>query len=255
VTPARELVRQALAGRRGDRPLFAPRACAIAGEIEGLSPPELLADATKMANLLRELGRGSGLDVIWVASGSDPETEPGRFEVALEVARRLRAVLGEGSALGYCFRGPAALARAARGDVTQRQAGERLLEMVRRACEAAADVIMVEECGPEPEDGAGYVAALRPVASTARFFQTLPVLSAPAWAGVPAGLARSFVSCVSERSPERGLYALAVDVSSPTRRDTGGCVLVTTTAELTGRMPLAVARQAMSEMRALLAGG
>jgi hypothetical protein len=243
VRSARELVRQALAGRGGDRPLFAPRACAIAGEIEGLSPPELLADPTKLANLLRELQRGSGLDVVWVASGSGIEHDPRRLDAALEAARRLRAVLSDGAALGWSLPGPATLAP------------DRLLPLVRACCEAAADVILLEESGPPPEDAAAYAAAARPLAATARFFQALPLLST-GWGAVPPGLGRAFVPCASDvgTAPPFAL-AVGLDAGSLDRMagsDLSGCVLVTSSEEITGRMSLAAARDAMAGLRGRL---
>ena len=261
MTAARALLRGALSGVAGERPLVGPRASAIAGEIEGLSPFEVLSDPGKLANLLTQLQRGSGLDVAWVESGSRLELEAAgarldwsefppaavgggasevverrRLDCALEATRRLRATLGEAAVAGWWL-GPAAPAL--------------LLGLVRECAQAGAELIVLEQAGPAPNDPAGFARGLRPVVSTARFFQALPVVFVPelsaGWEACLEGVTGPgrALAAVPESDASRWAargQAFAVAVEPAEVLAPGPCALVTTREELTGRMPLAEAR-------------
>jgi hypothetical protein len=261
VTSAPALLRRALSGVVGERPLVGPRASAIAGEIEGLSPFEVLSDPGKLANLLAQLQRGSGLDVAWAESGSRLELEAAgarldwsafppaavgggaaevverrRLDCALEATRRLRATLGDAAVVGWWL-GPADPGL--------------LLGLVRECAQAGAELIVLEQAGPAPDDPAGFARGLRPVVSTARFFQALPVVFVPelsaGWDACLEGVTgpgKAVAGVPVEHAADWGArgqpFAVGVDpgdVVAP-----GPCALVTTREELTGRMPLAEAR-------------
>jgi len=283
----RALLRQAARGQVGERPLVAPRASALAGEIEGLAPVELLGNPTKLANLLTQLVRGADLDVAWVESGSNlacevagaeldwsrfppwprartarssPEASmaSGRAAAVVEATRRLRAVLGERAVVGVALPGPMELAAACPG-LDGEGAAEVLLVMVRSLCQAGAELVLLSERGPGP-DPAELAAWLRPLAATARFFQALPLLVAsPAGRGVLAGV--DAVPCLEVgegfTSPERGPYGLAVPWPIPPVAAGEGCVLLTTAVELTGRTGAEALGQVVAGLRQLTprAGG
>ena len=262
MSSARALFRGALSGVVGERPLVGPRASAIAGQIEGLSPFEVLSDPGKLANLLTQLLRGSRLDVAWVESASGLELEAagarldwsgfppaavgggasevverGRLDCALEATRRLRATLGEAAVVGWWF-GPADPAL--------------LLALVRECAQAGAELIVLEQAAePAPDDPVGFARALRPVVSTARFFQALPVVFVPelssGWEACLEGVTgpgRAVAGVPVEHAARwagRG-QPFAVAVEPGEVWDGGQCALVTTREELTGTMPLAEAR-------------
>jgi hypothetical protein len=264
---ARALLRQAALGRVGERPLVAPRASALAGEIEGLTPAELLGNPTKLANLLAQLVRGASLDVAWVESGSNlacevagarldwsafpprpcaraavtsPEAAMagGRAATVVDATRRLRAVLGDSAVVGVALPGPLDLAATCPG-LDREEATEVLLVVVRSLCQAGVELVLLSETGP-PADPAELVACLRPLAATARFFQALPLLAA-SWAGDEVLTAvEALLPCLELEEgftpPERGPYGLAAPWPIPTVGVGRGCVLLTTSVELTGRV-------------------
>jgi hypothetical protein len=258
-------------GGAGGRPLVAPRACAIAGELEALTPFELLTNATKLANLLGRLVRGARLDVAWVESGSnlacevagrtlDWSTFPprvgarasppgpaamasGRGAVAVEATRRLNSVLGEAAVVGVALPGPVELA-ARLPEMDQEDAVDLLLSMVRWFTEAGAGLVLLSETGParRPED---HASLMRPLTTTARFHGALPILAVPPGWRHRADLGKPIegaIYCfgVDEVAAQSlpGQLALATPLPVPPNAVIPqGCVLLTTVDEITGLLP------------------
>lgn len=282
-------MRQAYEGRAAGRPLVAPRACAIAGELEALTPFELLTNATKLANLLGRLVRGAGLDVAWVESGSNlawevagrtldwstfpprpggrasppgrPAMDTGRGAIAVEGTRRLNAVLGEAAVVGVALPGPVELA-ARLPEMDEEDAVDVLLIMVRSFTEAGAALVLLTETGAAPRPQ-GYASLMRPLAATARFHGALPIVSLPpSWPhridlDEPVeGTIRCFG--IEELAGQSLPGQLAVATPLPVPKNAvipQGSVLVTTVDEITGLAPASELGGLTSSLRALAVQG
>ncbi|PZR70352.1 MAG: hypothetical protein DLM66_04130 [Candidatus Dormiibacter spiritus] len=266
--------------------MLAPRASAIAGELEGLTPLEVLTNPTKLAKLLGELVRGAALDVAWVESGSRlahevagceldwsafppvvrprlrssgvmPSLAVGRPAAVLEVARRLRATLGEAALVGIVVPGPSELASECVG-LDPEDAAEILLVVVRAFCEAGTEVVMLTQgvVAPEVPD---YTELMRPLVSTVRFFRALPLVSGPSGEADWCELANALgaIPCVLpgavwSATGNSELHALALPVPIPAHiASKNSCVLVTTEVELTGIQPVSVVGELQRAIRKL----
>lgn len=233
-TPA-QIFQMAAMGGTVERPLLAPLASAIAGELQGLPPKEFLRDTTKLSNAIRDLVRTLNVDVavaefgtLWDAeamgisldwSGGFPPTPRGRLPAApsadfsgsgrgpvvLETVRRLSALLGDRVVVSAGVTGPARFARLSDGDISPAKAAETILAAVRLLCEAGAKLIWVVEDGAPPEEPGPLAAAMTPVWQSIAFYQGVGALhvagSADGWepfiaAGGP------YLTCFDpERSP------------------------------------------------------
>jgi hypothetical protein len=264
----------------------APRACAIAGELEALTPFELLTNATKLANLLAQLVRGARLDVAWVESGSnlacevagrtlDWSTFPpgpkgqaspagaagamtrGRAAVAVEATRRLKLMLGEAAVVGVTLPGPLELATAL-PEIDPDDAVDILLPMVRSFTEAGAEVVLLTESQASPRPP-GYASLMRPLTATARFHGALPIVTVPPGRLPGPGLIEAVegaIGCLSLDDAAAhawsGQFAVATPVPVPPTAIGGHrCVLVTTAEEVTGLFPAAALGSVVSSLRAL----
>ncbi len=114
-----------------ERALIAPLVAALGGEVQGLSPREVLSDATKLAGGVRDLARSLGTDVATVEFGSrwdleaagaaldwssfppgvsgEAGAEPagGRAGVLLDAIARVKAELGDRVVVAASVTGPA----------------------------------------------------------------------------------------------------------------------------------------------------
>jgi hypothetical protein len=262
---------------------MAPRACAIAGELEALTPFELLTNATKLANLLGQLVRGARLDVAWVESGSNlacevagrtldwsvfppsalgqasPAGVPaamtrGRAAVALEAARRLKSMLGDAAVVGIALPGPLELA-ASLPEIDADDAVDILLPMVRSFTEAGAGVVLLTESQAMPRPP-GYPSLMRPLTTTARFHGALPIVTVPPGRLPGPGLIEGAIECFGlDDMPTHawpGQFGVATPVPVPPTAISGQeCVLVTTAEEVTGLLPAAALGPLASSLRAL----
>jgi hypothetical protein len=204
-SPAQVLQTAAMGGTVS-RPLLAPLASAVAGELQGLPPEEFLRDTTKLSNCVRDLARSLDVDVavaefgtLWDAGalglpldwsagfppaprGELPATLPadlagsGRTPVVLETVRRLVGLLGERVIVAASVTGPARLSRLSGGKVPPVDAANRLLPAVRLLCEAGARLIFVAEDPEPPEDPEALAAAMTPVWQSIAFYQGLGAL-------------------------------------------------------------------------------
>lgn len=209
-----QILQQALTGGAIERPLIAPLATAVAGELAGLSPRAFLANATKLANSLNDLQRALSLDVVVAESGAALELEVlgavldwerwpprpqaplrpgpvpadlstrGRLPVLLDAIGRLHTMLADRALVGVALYGPWRLARLAGAACPPAPAAALTLSLARLCCEAGARLIWLLEDGRDPPPDAGaYAAALAPVVGTIRFYQSVPALHLPGAAG------------------------------------------------------------------------
>lgn len=228
-----------LAGGPVEEPLVAPRFCAAAGEVGGLSPSAFHHSATKMANLLRDVQRGSGVDLVWAESGSSLELESlgqpldwstfppqpagplhlsaestKRLAIVIDTIGRLRTMLGDRAGVAVAFAGPQRMTRLIAGAITREEAASHLVALTRSVCEAGANLLLLEE-DPEdiPRDLSSYAMATGPIWATARFYQCLPVLSlagaADGWAAGLEEIGPAAVPCFDPYQSPRLLQAAA----------------------------------------------
>ncbi len=183
------------------RPLLAPLASAIAGELQGLSPEEFLRDTTKLSNAIRDLSRSLNADVavaefgtLWDAqamglsldwSGGFPPRpqgelpaspsadfeNSGRGPVVLEAVRRLSSLLGERAIVSAGVTGPGRLSRLSGGKLSAVEAVDPVLSAVRLLCEAGARLIWVVEDPEPPEEPEALAEAMVPVWQSIAFYQ------------------------------------------------------------------------------------
>ena len=182
------------------RPLLAPLASAVAGELQGLPPQEFLRDTTKLSNAVRDLSRSLGADVavaefgtLWdaeamglsldwsggfpprpqgelPASPSEDFAGSGRGPVVIEVVRRLSGLLGERVVVSAGVTGPTRLSRLSGGSVSPEEAAGLILPAARLLCEAGAKLIWVVEEETPPEDSDALAAAMMPLWGSIAFY-------------------------------------------------------------------------------------
>ncbi len=195
-----QVLQQAAMGGTVQRPLLAPLASAVAGELQGLPPEEFLRDTTKLSNAVRDLSRSLNADVavaefgtLWDAeamglsldwSGSFPPRPrgelpaspsadfagSGRGPVVIEAIRRLSALLGERVVVSAGVTGPTRLARLSGGDISPEEAAELILPAVRLLCEAGAKLIWVVEDERPPEAPDSLAEAMMPLWGSVAFY-------------------------------------------------------------------------------------
>lgn len=237
------------------RPLLAPLASAVAGELRGLSPREFLRDTTKLANGVRDLVRSLAADVavaefstLWDAeavglpldwSGGMPEPDgelpaslspdfagSGRAPVVIEAVKRLSGLLGERVTVSAGVTGPARLSRLSGGGVSEVEAADLTLAAVRLLCEAGAKLIWVVEDEAPPESPDSFAGAMTPVWSSLAFYQGVGALhvagEADGWEPFVAS-GGPYVTCFDpEKSPKladrfrsSGTFGLALAPGEP----------------------------------------
>ena len=188
-------------GGTAGRPLLAPLASAVAGELQGMGPQEFLRDTTKLSNAVRDLTRSLNADVavaefgtLWDAEamglsldwsdgfpprpqGELPDSPSadfagsGRGPVVIEAVRRLSGLLGERVvAASAGVTGPARLSRLSGGSVSPEEAADLILPAVRLLCEAGAKLVWVVEDETPPEDPDALAAAMMPLWGSIAFY-------------------------------------------------------------------------------------
>ena len=234
--------------QRPGPPLVAPLVAALSGELEGLAPREVLANATKLSSGVRDLTRSLRADVATVEFGSawDLEAagavldwsagfppavvraadgtgvrEGGRAPALLDAVARVAALLGDAVVVAASVTGPVAATEAAPGTaaaVTDYRPAARLaLEAVRALCDAGARLVWVVEDGARPPaDAAALAQASASVYGTARFYKAIAALhlagAADGWLAA-VRLLRGALPCVdADASP-----ALAAGLEAGTR--------------------------------------
>ncbi len=183
-----------------ERPLLAPLASAVAGELQGLPPEEFLRDTTKLSNAVRDLSRSLSVDVavaefgtLWDAEAmglpldwSDGMPKPdgelpaspspdfansGRGPVVIEAVRRLSGLLGGHVIVSAGVTGPARLSRLSGGKLSAVETVDLVLSVVRLLCEAGAKLIWVVEDPEPPEEPEALADAMVPVWQSITFYQ------------------------------------------------------------------------------------
>lgn len=231
------ILQTALDSGAAERKLLAPLICAIAGEVEGLAPQAFLRNATKLANTLRDLQRGLGLDVVVPESGSTIELEAlgakldwnsyppkiispfrsaslpsdlerrGRIPMLVDTVTRLKTVLGNRAAIGVALNGPQRLVSASCGGISLSDAAEVVLAMVRLVCSKGVNLVwLLEDSATPPSDSAEWQMVTAPILGTIRFYQAIPALHLPGaaddWLPIVEELGNNAVTCVDpEKSP------------------------------------------------------
>jgi hypothetical protein len=204
--------------------LVCPLVLAQAAEIEALTVPRFLTDATKLANGLRALHTSFGNDVIVTAAADDlaaaaasagsPAADP-RVAAAVEATRRL-AVTAEDAALAVALCGPARLAaqlgQSPADHAALETCGAVLLALAKAFLEAGANLLLLVEAEPLPATSAdGWRSAATPLVNVARFHQAAAavVLADPADAAIAP---RGAVVCLppQQAGPGQGI-ALSPD--------------------------------------------
>lgn len=198
-TPA-QILQMAAMGGTTQRPLLAPLASAVAGELQGLGPEEFLRDTTKLSNSVRDLARSLNVDVavaefgtLWDAeamgltldwssgmpkpAGEVPVPPSADFAgsrrgpVVIEAVRRLSGLLGERMIVSSGVTGPVRLSRLSGGKLSAVEAVDLVLSAVRSLCEAGAKLIWVVEDPEPPEDPEALADAMVPVWQSIAFYQ------------------------------------------------------------------------------------
>ena len=204
--------------------LVCPLVLAQAAEIEALTVPRFLTDATKLANGLRALHTSFGNDVIVTAAADDlaaasaragsPAADP-RVAAAVEATRRL-AVTAEDAALAVALCGPARLAaqlgQSPADHAALETCGAVLLALAKAFLEAGANLLLLVEAEPLPATSAGgWRSAATPLVNVARFHQAAAAvgLADPADAAIAP---RGAVVCLppQQAGPGQGI-ALSPD--------------------------------------------
>ena len=221
-----------------------PLVLAQAAEIEALTVPRFLTDATKLANGLRALHTSFGNDVIVTAAADDlaaaaagdlaaaragsPAADP-RVAAAVEATRRL-AVTAEDAALAVALCGPARLAaqlgQSPADHAALETCGAVLLALAKAFLEAGANLLLLVEAEPLPAASAGgWRSAATPLVNVARFHQAAAavVLADPADAAHRAARRGGMPAAAAGR-PGQGI-ALSPDPAAwpapPARRPPG----------------------------------
>jgi hypothetical protein len=229
LTP-KQILKPVLSGGTVERTLLAPLTCVIASEVEGLSPREFLRSSTKLANTLRDLQRGLGLDIVVPESGSNIELEAlgadldwssfppristppretfdshleglGRIPVLLDTIDRLKHMLGDRAAIGVALQGPQKLSALSGNHLTIADAAELILTVTRLVCSKGVDLIWILEDGSKPPtDQSNWLSLTAPIWGTIRFYQAVPALhlSGPSdgWLATVAELGGTAIPCV-----------------------------------------------------------
>jgi hypothetical protein len=228
----RQMVKRLLQGIAPPRPLFLPIVFSPGARVENLPLPAFLANATKICNAQRQLRgalrtdgfscyfdpfvevEALGATLLWGAAdqppgvrwpeGAEPGEMPddlrspeeaaqaGRVPIAIEVLRRMKAMVRDDSILMAGVTGPLTLA----ARILQMEAGDawRTREIPEPAVEFAAAVVtrisgalveagaglimIQEDVLPRlsPERCATWASALEPAFNVIRFYEALPVL-------------------------------------------------------------------------------
>ncbi|MEA2358307.1 MAG: hypothetical protein QOI62_1567 [Solirubrobacteraceae bacterium] len=232
-------------GGTSDAPLVAPLIAALAGEVEGLSPTEVLANATKLSVLVRDLTRSLRAEVATVefasawdleAAGAvldwsggfpprvvggavgDPAalTSSGRGPALLDAVGREVALLGDEAVVAASVTGPVAATDALPAlDVAG--AARLALAAVRALCDAGAGLVWVVEDGERPPADAELLArACASVFGTARFYRATAALhlrgAADGWLEAVRALRQAVPCFDADASP-----ALAAELGGGTR--------------------------------------
>jgi len=251
----RQILRDLLQGNTPSRPLFVPIVFALGARVENLSARTFLGNATKISNALRQIRgplRSDGVScyfdplleaealggtlewapeheaatVRWPAASergqlpaglASPEdaVKRGRIPVALEVIRRLKALLREDSLLMAGVSGPFTLAARLTGllgpgpltredllDCALEVANSTILQISKAFAEAGANLIILrEETLPilREQSTEEWTSMLAPIFNVIRFYEALPVLQIandPAFAGNSEVLLRMARDCV-----------------------------------------------------------
>jgi hypothetical protein len=230
-----QVLQTAAMGGTVQRPLLAPLASAIAGELQGLGPEEFLRDTTKLSNTIRDLSRSLSVDVavaefgtLWDAEamglpldwsgGFPPEPKgelpvpplgdlagSGRGPVVLEAVRRLVSLLGERVVVSAGVTGPVRLSRLSGGKLGAVEAADSVLSAVRLLCEAGTKLIWVVEDPEPPENPEALADAMVPVWQSIAFYQGMGALhvsgAADGWEPVASSGGPYLVCFDPEASP------------------------------------------------------
>jgi hypothetical protein len=183
----RARARLLLRSGRAQPGLIAPLVVTQAAEIEALPLDEFLTNPTKLAKGLTSLHQALGTDAITV-SGSDVSIE--HTGAAVEATSRLVATAPGEPLLVAALLGPATVA--GRRECDLEQAGEHVLDVVKRFLEAGSHLIVLLEDAEPPED---WRSAVTPVFNVARFHQAVSV-------AVMGGAASSANVTVLPREPK-----------------------------------------------------
>jgi hypothetical protein len=239
--PSRQILRDLLQGSPSARPLFVPITFAMASRIENLPPPSFLTNPTKISNALRQLRAALRTDA--VSCYFDPRLEAdalgakdvlpgelpnglaspkdavkrGRVPVALDVVRRLKALLRDDTLLAAGVSGPLTLgarltgfptptvARADLPEAALELATATISEIAKAFAEAGANLILLQEHvtpGPDTASLEEWRSSMTPIFNIIRFYEALPVLhittdvSASANPPLSASLAKTWLDCV-----------------------------------------------------------
>jgi Uroporphyrinogen decarboxylase (URO-D) len=225
------ILKDLLQGNVPARPLFAPIAFALASRLENLPLASFLANPTKISNALRQI-RGSlrmdaltcyfdpflevealGANLEWPAGQESPvlrwpagfdrgrlpgrivadeSVNRGRVPVALEVVRRLKALLRDEMLLLVCLSGPLTLAARLVGLFGEPSVGRQdlpdsaieiaaaaITQIAKVFAEAGAHLVFLrEEFMPLLDSQASeeWVTVLTPIFNIIRFYEALPIL-------------------------------------------------------------------------------
>lgn len=224
----RAVVLATLRGRTSPRPPFIPLVHCLAARLAQTSPQDMAYNPTLLANSLGQAqalfgydavvvgfddtiaAEACGCDVVWgetgpavgshpwqdgAIPGADVVASRGRVPVVVEVARRLKAVLGEGAAVLGVVPGPWTLAGQLYGPAFGRDwaagtpasagclafAARVGVAVARLFGEARVDTLLVMEAGRIPVEGEGFhtlQGLYRTLWNVARFYN-LPGILAP----------------------------------------------------------------------------
>ncbi len=228
----RQILRDLLQGSVPRRPLFVPIVFALGARVENLSPRAFLENPTKISNALRQIRgplRSDGVSCYfdplleaealggtlewgserapatlrWAAESQlgqlpvglalpEGTVKRGRIPVALEVIRRLKALLREDTLLTAGVSGPFTLAARLTGllgqdplmrgdlpDPALEIANSAILHVSKAFAEAGANLVFLrEEILPILDEQAAeeWTSMLAPVFNVIRFYEALPVL-------------------------------------------------------------------------------
>jgi len=251
----RQILRDLLQGNAPLRPLFVPIVFALGARVENLSPRAFLANPTKISNALRQIrgplrsdgvscyfdalleaealggtlewaSEHEGATLRWPTASergqlpaglASPEdaVKKGRIPVALEVIRRLKALLREDSLLMAGVSGPFTLAARLTGllgqdplthedllDSALEIANSTILHVSKAFAEAGANLVFLrEEILPilGEQTAEEWTSMLMPIFNVSRFYEALPVLqiaSERAFAGNSEAALRLARDCV-----------------------------------------------------------
>ncbi len=229
--PPRQILPDLLQGSRSARPLFVPITFAMASRIENLPLPSFLTNPTKISNALRQtrgplrsdavscyfdpLLEADALGVNDMTPGELPDSlaasagaaRRGRVPLALDVIRRMRALLRDETLLMAGISGPLTLASrlAYLTEPALELAIATIAEIAKSFAEAGASLIFLQE-RVIPEPGAAnleeWLSSLTPIFNIVRFYEALPILqiaaddSGGANSSLTESLANAWPDCV-----------------------------------------------------------